>query len=226
MLTISLSAKRLRISLTREVEAAGNNEPPSGTTGLQVRREAQDFWRGMRYVDALFNLNVFKKVVASLRAKSPKGIASLSSTAAGLLLSRLESHSALLQAFQIFRGRAELAASRPMARQCLPCQPSSSRLFVPPCRRLPLQPQTRLTLASAMGCWWFLVMVCACGGKTLIYRPEHSSWVVSITKECILRLSPPDAFIVQVMFRNLLYDICLLCGMDVLKTCNRLARSL
>ena len=46
MLTISLRAKRLRIFLTREVEAAGNNEPPSGTTGLQVRREAQDFRRG------------------------------------------------------------------------------------------------------------------------------------------------------------------------------------
>ena len=28
------------------VEAAGNNEPPSGTNGLQVRREAQDFRRG------------------------------------------------------------------------------------------------------------------------------------------------------------------------------------
>ena len=27
-------------------EAAGNNEPPSGTNGLQVRREAQDFRRG------------------------------------------------------------------------------------------------------------------------------------------------------------------------------------
>ena len=57
----------------------------------------------------------------------------------------------------------------------------------------------------------------------LISRPKDSSQVVSIAKECILRLSPPDAFIVQVMFRNLLYDICLLCGMDVLKTCNQLA---
>ena len=37
---------------------------------------------------------------------------------ARFLLSRLESLSALLQVFQIFRGRAELAASRPMARQC------------------------------------------------------------------------------------------------------------
>ncbi len=60
----------------------------------------------------------------------------------------------------------------------------------------------------------------------LISRPKDSSWVVSIAKGCILRLSPPDAFIVQVMLRNLLYDICLLCGMDVLKTCNRLAWSL
>ena len=27
-------------------EAAGNSEPPSGTNGLQVRREAQDFRHG------------------------------------------------------------------------------------------------------------------------------------------------------------------------------------
>ena len=45
MLTISLSANKLRISFARSVEAAGNNEPPSGTNGLQVRREAQDFRR-------------------------------------------------------------------------------------------------------------------------------------------------------------------------------------
>ena len=87
MLTISLSANRLRTSLAREVEAVGNNEPPSGTTGLQVRREAQDFWREMRDVVVLFNLNVLRKDVTSLRAKSPIGIASLSSTAAGLLQS-------------------------------------------------------------------------------------------------------------------------------------------
>ena len=31
-------------------------------------------------------------------------------------------------------------------------------------------PQTRLTLASSLGRWWFLVTVCACGGKTLISR--------------------------------------------------------
>ena len=32
--------------LMLSVEAAGNREPPSGTNGLQVRREAQDFRRG------------------------------------------------------------------------------------------------------------------------------------------------------------------------------------
>lgn len=77
---------------------------------------------------------------------------------ARFLLSRLESLSALLQVFQIFRGRAELAASRPMARLCA--------LF----RFAPQIPQTRLTLASALRRWWFLVTVCACGGKTLISR--------------------------------------------------------
>ena len=45
MLTISLSANELRVTFARSVEAAGNNEPPSGTNGLQVRREAQDFRR-------------------------------------------------------------------------------------------------------------------------------------------------------------------------------------
>ena len=45
MLTISLGANKLRISFARSVEAAGNSEPPSGTNGLQVRREAQDFRR-------------------------------------------------------------------------------------------------------------------------------------------------------------------------------------
>ena len=45
MLTISLRANKLRVTLARSVEAAGNSEPPSGTNGLQVRREAQDFRR-------------------------------------------------------------------------------------------------------------------------------------------------------------------------------------
>ena len=54
------------------VEAAGNNEPLSRAPGLQARRGAQDFRRGMRNVDALFYLNMFRKVITSLRAKSPK----------------------------------------------------------------------------------------------------------------------------------------------------------
>ena len=82
---------------------------------------------------------------------------------ARFFLSRLESLSALLQVFQIFRGRAELAASRPMARQC--------DLF----RCAPQIPQTRLTLASALGRWWFLVDVCARAGKTLISRSNLSA---------------------------------------------------
>ena len=72
MLTSSLSAKMLRITFARKDEAAGNNGLPLGTNALQVRREAQDFRRGIRNVDAFFNLNVFRKDVASLRAKSPK----------------------------------------------------------------------------------------------------------------------------------------------------------
>ena len=91
MLTISLSANGLRITLARSVEAAGNSEPPSGTNGLQVRREAQDFRRGKSDAALRGNLNVFNKDVSSLRAESPKGIASLSSEAAGLLQSFITS---------------------------------------------------------------------------------------------------------------------------------------
>ena len=39
------------------VEAAGNNEPPSRTNGLQVRREAQDFRRGDVKADALMTFS-------------------------------------------------------------------------------------------------------------------------------------------------------------------------
>ena len=37
--------------------------------------------------------------------------------------------------------------------------------------RKPAPPATDSpSLASTLGCWWFLVTVCACGGKTLISR--------------------------------------------------------
>ena len=39
MLTISLSVKVLRITISRKDEAAGNNGLPLGTNGLRVRRE-------------------------------------------------------------------------------------------------------------------------------------------------------------------------------------------
>ena len=65
-----LIANKLRISFARSVDVAGNNEPPSGTNGLQVRREAQDFCRGMRNVVALFNLNLFR-IGVTARATMP-----------------------------------------------------------------------------------------------------------------------------------------------------------
>ena len=91
MLTISLSAKRIRISPTREVEAAGNSEPLSRAPGLQARRGAQDFRRGKSDAALRGNLNVFSEDISSSRAESPKRIASLSSTAAGLLQSFITS---------------------------------------------------------------------------------------------------------------------------------------
>ena len=59
MLTISLSAKVLRITFARKDEAAGNSEPLSRAPGLQARRGAQDFRRGKSYAALRWNLNVF-----------------------------------------------------------------------------------------------------------------------------------------------------------------------
>ena len=46
MLIVCVIARYEVCAQTLSDEAAGNNEPPSGTNGLQVRREAQDFRRG------------------------------------------------------------------------------------------------------------------------------------------------------------------------------------
>ena len=91
MLTISLSAKVLRITFARKDEAAGNSEPLSRAPGLQARRGTQDFRRRKSDAALRGNLNVFYEDVSSLRAESPKGIASLSSEAAGLLQSFITS---------------------------------------------------------------------------------------------------------------------------------------
>ena len=45
MLIVCVVARYEVCAQTLSDEAAGNNEPPSGTNGLQVRREAQDFRR-------------------------------------------------------------------------------------------------------------------------------------------------------------------------------------
>ena len=45
MLTVCVSARKNVSAETLSVEAAGNNGLPSGTNGLQVRQEAQDFRR-------------------------------------------------------------------------------------------------------------------------------------------------------------------------------------
>ena len=45
MLIVCVIARYEVCAQTLSDEAAGNNEPPSGTNGLQVRREAQDFRR-------------------------------------------------------------------------------------------------------------------------------------------------------------------------------------
>ena len=168
----------------RKDEAAGNDGLSSGTNGLQVRRKAQNFRRWMRRASSSNECQYVREWLFLLRgpkvrsklpalAAQPRAFSSLLSlpsqaqsvikafrrqgigsadvfNTARFFLSRLESLFAAQKVFQIFCGRAG-------ARLCQKRQPPSVRLFVPPCRRLPLQPQTRLTLASALGRSWFLV---------------------------------------------------------------------
>ena len=67
------------------VEAAGNNEPLSRAPGLQAHRGAQDFRQCNIKADALMTFVSKERTVSLMMAESPKRIASLSSTAAGLL---------------------------------------------------------------------------------------------------------------------------------------------
>ena len=90
MLTISLSAKVLRISFARKDEAAGNSEPPQGLPASKPVG-GSGLSAGMPNAALRGNLNVFSENVSSLRAESPKRIASLSSGAAGLLQSFITS---------------------------------------------------------------------------------------------------------------------------------------
>ena len=76
---------------------------------------------------------------------------------ARFFLSRLESLSAAPTSLSFLRFRSKSSKSSEGGQG----ETVSSTSF---------QPQTRLTLASALGRWWFLVTVCACGGKTLISR--------------------------------------------------------
>ena len=90
MLTSSLSAKVLRITFARKDEAAGNSEPPQG---LPASKPVGGSGLSAGKSDAALrgNLNVFSEDVTSLRAESPKKIASLSGAAAGLLQSFITS---------------------------------------------------------------------------------------------------------------------------------------
>ena len=91
MLTISLSAKVLRISFARKDEAAVNSEPPQGLPASKPVEGLRTFGKGKSDAALRGNLNGFSENASSLRAESPKGIASLSSEAAGLLQSFITS---------------------------------------------------------------------------------------------------------------------------------------
>ena len=72
------------------------------------------------------------------------------------------------------------------ARLCLPCQPSSSRLFAPPYRRQTLQPQTRHPSHQR----WFVLLLsdCQCQWRKdphLTYQP-HPSATCRGLRPCLL----------------------------------------
>ena len=72
------------------------------------------------------------------------------------------------------------------ARLCLPCQPSSSRLFAPPYRRQTLQPQTRHPSHQR---WYVLLLSdCQCQWRKdphLPYQP-HQSATCRALRACLL----------------------------------------
>ena len=181
------------------VEAAGNNEPPSRTNGLQVRREAQDFRRGDVKADALITFSKQGKDCLSddgrksekelpALAAQPRAFSSLLSlpsqaqsvikdfrrqgigsadvfNTARCLLYRLESLSALLQVFQIFRGRAGRdcvfrVSLHPVVSPLLHTEDrhSSHRLAIP---------------RISVDVFYCLVTSSASGRKTLISRLIH-----------------------------------------------------
>ena len=72
MLIVCVVARYEVCAQTLSDEAAGNNEPPSGTNGLQVRREAQDFRRGDVNVVSLADVGSRVVAVSSMTAESPK----------------------------------------------------------------------------------------------------------------------------------------------------------
>ena len=81
---------------------------------------------------------------------------------ARFFLSRLESLSAAPTSLSFLRFRSKSSKSSEGGQG----ETVSSTSF---------QPQTRLTLASALGRWWFLVDVCARAGKTIISRSNLSA---------------------------------------------------
>ena len=90
MLTISLSAKVLHISFARKDEAAGNSEPPQGLPASKPVGGSELSARESQMLHSV-GTSMFSEEISSSRAESPKRIASLSSTATGLLQSFITS---------------------------------------------------------------------------------------------------------------------------------------
>ena len=146
-LTASKSVGRLRtfgVGMSRLMTFSMQGDGSLSNDGRKSEKELPALAAQLRAFSSLLSLPSQAQSVIKAFRRQGIGSADVFNTAR-FFLSRLESLSALLQVFQIFRGRAELAASRPMARQC--------DLF----RYAPQIPQTRLTHASTLGRSRFLV---------------------------------------------------------------------
>jgi len=111
---------------------------------MSVLQQTVSLAAQLRAFSSLLSLPSQAQSVIKAFRRQGIGFADVFNTAR-FLLSRLESLSAAPSSlsFLRFRSKSSKSSEACRARLCLPCQPSSSRLFAPPYRRQPLQPQTR-----------------------------------------------------------------------------------
>ncbi len=196
---------------------------------MSVLQQTVSLAAQLRAFSSLLSLPSQAQSVIKAFRRQGIGFADVFNTAR-FLLSRLESLSAVLQVFQIFRGRAGRdsvfhfvpATDSPDTRisvvafvvhsDCcarggktlisrLILYPSATCRGLRPCLLWHLRPvsasalQTRKPSPNTIGQPTF-ARLCVTAFLTAISRPKGCLLIISIAKGCILRLSPPDAFIV------------------------------